>query len=223
MNLWLIPIFPLLGFLLNGLLGRRFSKPVINVIAVGSVMLSFLWVLKTLNGLYPIEQPYLEHYFTWIQSGTLNISVDFVVDRLTAVFLLIVTGVGLLIHTYALGYMAHEGGYYRFFAYLNLFMFFMLTLVLGANYMVMFVGWEGVGLCSYLLIGFYYDKNVAADAGKKAFIANRIGDFGFLLGIFLIFNTFGTADYGKVFALASANPAAYAGIATTICLLLFVG
>src|ERR1051325_4262005 len=119
--------------------------------------------------------------------------------------------------------MAHETGYTRFFTYLNLFMFMMLLLVLGANYIVMFVGWEGVGLCSYLLIGFYYNKNEAADAGKKAFIANRVGDFGFILGIFLIFNTFGTADYGKVFALASANPTAYASIATAICLLLFVG
>ena len=121
--------------------------------------------------------------------------------------LLIVTWIGFLIHVYATGYMAHEEGYTRFFAYLNLFMFMMLLLVLGANYLVMFVGWEGVGLCSYLLIGFYYDKNFAADAGKKAFIVNRIGDFGFVLGIFLIFNTFGTADYAKVFALASANPA----------------
>src|SRR5688572_8676812 len=119
--------------------------------------------------------------------------------------------------------MSHEKGYTRFFTYLNLFMFMMLLLVLGANYIVMFVGWEGVGLCSYLLIGFYYDKNFAADAGKKAFIVNRIGDFGFILGIFLIFNTFGSADYSTVFAAASANPGAYGGAATAICLLLFVG
>src|SRR5439155_488184 len=124
---------------------------------------------------------------------------------------------------YATGYMAHDSGYTRFFTYLNLFMFMMLLLVLGANYIVMFVGWEGVGLCSYLLIGFYYDKNFAADAGKKAFIVNRIGDFGFILGIFLIFNTFGSADYGKVFAAASAHPHTYAGGATAICLFLFVG
>src|SRR5687767_3177437 len=138
--------------------------------------------------------------------------------------LMIVTWIGFLIHVYATGYMAHEKGYTRFFTYLNLFMFMMLLLVLGANYIVMFVGWEGVGLCSYLLIGFYYDKNFAADAGKKAFITNRIGDFGFILGIFLIFNTFGTADYGKVFALAAEGGAAqYGGVATAICLLLFVG
>ncbi len=133
MQLWLIPIFPLLGFLLNGLFGRRFPKPVINAIAAGSVLLSFLWVLKTLSGwlLGGHGNPYIEHYFTWIQSGALNISVDFAVDRLTAVMLMVVTGVGFLIHVYAIGYMAHEGGYYRFFAYFNLFMFFMLVLVLA--------------------------------------------------------------------------------------------
>src|SRR5277367_5090690 len=224
MNLWLIPIFPLLGFLINGLLGSRFSKQVINFIAVGSVMLSFLWVLKTLNGLYPIDQPFIEHYFTWIQSGSLNISVDFGVDRLTAVFLLIVTGVGLLIHTYALGYMAHEGGYYRFFAYLNLFMFFMLTLVLAHNYLLLFVGWEGVGLCSYLLIGFYFLEGFATSAGNKAFIVNRIGDFGYSLAAFLIFKQFGSTDFTKVFAGANAMPVEHSfGLLTGICLLLLVG
>src|SRR5579864_4722172 len=160
MQLWLIPILPLAGFVLTGVLGRRLSKAAVNVIALGSVLLSFLWVLKTLSGLgvfgggNPLDTPYLEHYYTWIQSGLLNISIDFAVDRLTSVMLLIVTGVGFLIHVYAVGYMAHEGGYYRFFAYLNLFMFFMLVLVLGANFLLLFVGWEGVGLCSYLLIGF---------------------------------------------------------------------
>jgi NADH-quinone oxidoreductase subunit L len=154
-----------------------------------------------------------------------NFSIDFAfrVDPLSCTMLMIVTWIGFLIHVYATGYMSHEKGYTRFFTYLNLFMFMMLLLVLGANYIVMFVGWEGVGLCSYLLIGFYYDKNFAADAGKKAFIANRVGDFGFVLGIFLIFNTFGTADYGRVFAMASAHGHAYGGVATAICLLLFVG
>src|ERR1700733_6880642 len=132
MQLWLIPILPLAGFALNGLFGRRLSKAVINSIAVGSVVLSFLWVLKTLNALgvfsggNALETAYVEHYYTWIQSGALNIGADFAVDRLTAVMLMIVTGIGSLIHIYAVGYMAHEGGYYRFFAYLNLFMFFML-------------------------------------------------------------------------------------------------
>jgi NADH-quinone oxidoreductase subunit L len=157
MLLWLIPLFPLAGFAINGIFGRRFPKALVNAVAVGSVLLSFLWVLKTLAAGAPLNGPITERYFTWIQSGTLSIGVDMTVDRLTAVMLLIVTGIGSLIHIYSIGYMAHEGGYYRFFAYMNLFMFFMLTLVLAANYLVLFVGWEGVGLCSYLLIGFYFD------------------------------------------------------------------
>ena len=220
MALWLIPILPLAGFLINGIFGRRFSKAMVNAVAVGSVVLAFLWVLKTLCGLGSMETPYIERYFTWIQSGSLNIGCDFAVDRLTAVMLLIVTGVGSLIHIYATGYMAHEGGYYRFFAYLNLFMFFMLILVLAQNYLLLFVGWEGVGLCSYLLIGFYFDKKFATDAGNKAFIVNRIGDFGFSLGMFLIFVNFGSLDFGKVFAQA---PAASTTLLTTIGLLLLVG
>src|SRR5258708_24014276 len=188
----MILLLPLAGFALNGLFGRRFSKTAINSIACGSVLLSFMWALKTLAGLQvfsggnALEQAYREHYFTWIQSGMLNIGVDFAVDRLTAVMLMIVTGVGFLIHVYAVGYMAREGGYARFFAYLNLFMFFMLIPVLGANFLLLFVGWEGVGLCSYLLIGFYFLEKFATDAGNKAFIVNRIGDFGFALAIFLV-------------------------------------
>src|SRR5450432_1754676 len=203
MQLWLIPILPLLGFLLNGIFGKRLAKPVINAIAVGSVVLSFLWVVKTLNALGVfsggLDQTYKEHYYTWIQSGALNIGVDFAIDRLTAVMLMVVTGVGALIHIYATGYMAHEGGYYRFFAYLNLFMFFMLVLVLGANYLILFVGWEGVGLCSYLLIGFYFLEQYATNAGNKAFIVNRIGDFGFSLAVFLIVIHFGSLDFATVF------------------------
>ena len=224
MNLWLIPIFPLLGFLANGLFGRRIPKALINTIAVGSVALSFAWVVKTLLGLSPIETKYVEHYFTWIQSGMLNIGVDFAVDRLTAIMLMVVTGVGLLIHIYAVGYMEHEGGYYRFFAYLNLFMFFMLILVLAQNYLLLFVGWEGVGLCSYLLVGFYLTEQFATTAGNKAFIVNRIGDFGFSLAIFLIFRQFGSLDFSKVFDAAKGMPVeAGAGILTTITLLLLVG
>ena len=131
-----------------------------------------------------------------------SVGCDFSVDRLTAVMLLVVTGVGSLIHIYAIGYMAHEGGYYRFFAYLNLFMFFMLMLVLAANFLLLFVGWEGVGLCSYLLIGFYFDKKFATDAGKKAFIVNRIGDFGFSLAMFLIVRQFRLARFREVFTAA---------------------
>jgi NADH-quinone oxidoreductase subunit L len=220
MQLWLIPTLPLAGFLINGLFGRRFPKSLVNVFAIGSVVLSFLWVLKTLTALAPLNNSYSEHYFTWIQSGALKIGWDMSVDRLTAVMLLVVTGIGSLIHIYSIGYMAHEGGYYRFFAYLNLFMSFMLTLVLAANYVVLFVGWEGVGLCSYLLIGFYFDKKFATDAGNKAFIVNRIGDFGFSLAMFLIFKQFGSFDFGTVFAQA---PGASTGLLTTIGLLLMVG
>jgi NADH-quinone oxidoreductase subunit L len=238
--LLLIPLLPALGALVNGLRAAanphtHKSRAVTNAIALGSTGLSALlaaWtVISYVSG--GMSAAFQHTYYTWIPAGLghvgangiANFAADFAfrIDTLSCTMLLIVTWIGFLIHVYATGYMAHEEGYTRFFTYLNLFMFMMLLLVLGANYMVMFVGWEGVGLCSYLLIGFYYDKNFAADAGKKAFVANRIGDFGFILGIFLIFNTFGTADYQKVFALASANPAAYAGIATTICLLLFVG
>ncbi len=220
MQLWLIPILPLAGFAINGLFGRRFSKTLVNTVAIGSVLLSFAWVLKTLLGLGGLEHTYIEHYFTWIQSGALQINCDFAVDRLTAVMLLVVTGIGLLIHIYSIGYMAHEGGYYRFFSYLNLFMFFMLVLVLGANYLLLFVGWEGVGLCSYLLIGFYFDKKFAADAGKKAFIVNRIGDFGFTLAAFYMFKQFGSLDFTRVFEQA---PAAPVSALTVIGLLLMLG
>jgi NADH-quinone oxidoreductase subunit L len=219
MQLWLIPILPLAGFLINGLFGRRFSKGMVNAIAIGSVALSFAWVLKTLSGI-DLSHPYSERCFTWIQSGALTVNFEFTVDKLTAVMLLVVAGVGALIHVYSIGYMAHEGGYYRFFAYLNLFMFFMLTLVLAANYLVLFVGWEGVGLCSYLLIGFYFDKKFATDAGNKAFIVNRIGDFGFSLGLFYIFKHFGSLDFKTVFEQAAGKPE---GMLTLIGLLLMVG
>jgi NADH-quinone oxidoreductase subunit L len=223
-HLWLIPAFPLAGFLVNGIAGRRLPKPIINAFAVGSVLLSFLWVLKVLAGLQPLEAAYTERYFTWIQSGALQIGFDFMVDRLTAVMLLVVTGVGLLIHIYSIGYMAHEQGYDRFFAYLNLFMFFMLVLVLAANYLVLFIGWEGVGLCSYLLIGFYYLKKSATDAGKKAFVVNRVGDLGFSLGMFLTALTFGSLDFATVFGRAQAEGAALnPQTVTLICLLLLVG
>ena len=219
MQLWLIPILPLAGFLINGLFGRRFSKGIVNAIAIGSVALSFAWVVKTLLGL-DLSHPYSERYFTWIESGAFRVDFEFTVDKLTAVMLLVVTGVGALIHVYSIGYMAHEGGYYRYFAYLNLFMFFMLTLVLAANYLVLFVGWEGVGLCSYLLIGFYFDKKYCTDAGNKAFIVNRIGDFGFSLGLFYIVTHFGSLDFQTVFAQAAGKPE---GVLTVIGLLLMVG
>jgi NADH-quinone oxidoreductase subunit L len=224
MNLWLIPIFPLLGFLVNGLFGERLAKPVIGAIAVGSVGASFLFVLLTISRLMPFSAGYTEHYFTWIQSGALSIGCDFTIDRLTAVMLLVVTGVGLLIHTYAIGYMEHEGGFYRFFAYLNLFMFFMLILVLASNLLLLFVGWEGVGLCSYLLVGFYFTERFATDAANKAFIVNRIGDFGFMLGVLLTVIFFHSLDFGRIaLALGSAPVETSAGVLTLITLLLFLG
>ncbi len=223
-HLWLIPALPLAGFLVNGVLGRRVSKAVVHSVAIGAVALSFLWVLKTLSGLMPLETAHVERYGSWIATGSLEFALEFAVDRLTAVMLLVVTGVGLLIHIYSVGYMAHEGGYYRFFAYLNLFMFFMLTLVLANNFLLLFVGWEGVGLCSYLLIGFYFLRRSATTAGNKAFIVNRIGDFGFSLAMFLMVVTFGSLEFSKVFAGVEGMPVeATAGVVTAICLLLFVG
>jgi NADH-quinone oxidoreductase subunit L len=219
MQLWLIPLLPFAGFLVNGLFGRRFSKSMVNAVAIGSVVLSFAWVVKTLLSV-DLDGANTEHYFTWIQSGALTVGCDMTVDRLTAVMLLVVTGIGSLIHIYSIGYMAHEGGYYRFFAYLNLFMFFMLVLVLAANYLLLFVGWEGVGLCSYLLIGFYFDKKFATDAGNKAFIVNRIGDFGFSLAMFYMVRNFGSLDFGTVF---KAAPGASEATLTTIGLLLLLG
>ena len=219
MQLWLIPVLPLLGFLINGLFGRRFSKSLVSAVAIGGVALSFAWALRAILAV-DLDHAYVEHYFTWIQSGALTVNCDFAVDRLAAVMLMVVTGVGLLIHVYSIGYMAHEGGYYRFFAYLNLFMFFMLTLVLAANYLVLFVGWEGVGLCSYLLIGFYFDKKFATDAGNKAFIVNRIGDFGFSLAMFYIFKNFGSLDFATVFGNAASKTE---HMLTVIGLLLLVG
>jgi NADH-quinone oxidoreductase subunit L len=219
-NLWLIPALPFIGFLINGIFGRKLSKTIINAVAVGSVVLSFLWVVKTGLGSDWGANPIQEHYFTWIRSGEFNVGWDFAVDKLTMIMLMIVTGIGSLIHIYATGYMAHDEGYYRFFAYLNLFMFFMLNLVLAGNYLLLFVGWEGVGLCSYLLIGFYFVKKSATNAGNKAFIVNRIGDFGFSLAMFLLVANFGTLDFGKVFAAAPGKPVA---TLTAIALLMLLG
>ncbi len=219
-RLWLIPALPLLGFLLNGLFGRRFPKAVVNAIAIVSVLFSFVWVLKVFYTAGTLEIPVTERYFTWIQSGEFSVGWDFTVDRLTAIMLLVVTGIGSLIHIYSVGYMDHEEGYSRFFAYLNLFMAFMLTLVLAANYLLLFVGWEGVGLCSYLLVGFYFKRTAATNAGNKAFIVNRIGDFGFLLAMFMIVLQFGTLDFKTVMSSAPGRPEA---TLSTICLLMLLG
>src|SRR5215472_2961007 len=230
--LWLIPVLPLIGAATNGILGKRLPKTVVGVIGSGTVAVSFLIALRAFIAMLntPEQQlPILRDYFTWIQAGRFQAQAGFMLDHLSGLMILIVTGVGLLIHIYSAGYMAHEEGYYRYFAYLNLFVFFMLTLVLANNYLLMFVGWEGVGLSSYLLIGYWFTRKSAADAGKKAFIVNRIGDFGFLLAIMLIFWTFDRIVFAGVFARLqdttsfSPEPLGTVGVLTTIGLLLFVG
>ncbi|HEX7551507.1 MAG TPA: proton-conducting transporter membrane subunit, partial [Candidatus Methylomirabilis sp.] len=216
--IWLVPVLPLVGVVINGIFGR-WTRERAHILGVGTTGLSFLIAFgiflqaaggATLNW----------DVYTWIPVGEFTASVGFLVDPLSAVMMLVVTFVGFLIHVYSVGYMGHEGGYYRFFGYLNLFVFFMLMLVLANNYALMFVGWEGVGLCSYLLIGFYFDKKFATDAGNKAFIVNRIGDFGFSLAMFYIFKNFGSLDFDKVFHQAASAPE---WVLTTIGLLLMVG
>src|SRR5580658_3665613 len=233
-HLWIILALPLLGSAINGLFGKTFSKPLVNTFAVGSVVLSFLAAAEAVHEFFllaPGQIPYVKSYFTWMLGGAATahpFRVDFAlqVDQLTVVMLLVVTFVGMLIHIYSTGYMAHEGGYYRFFCYLNLFMFFMLTLVMAGNLVLMFVGWEGVGLCSYLLIGFWFPRKSAIDAGKKAFITTRIGDVGFTVGILLAFWTFSSVDFGTIFlkvANAPVEGVGQIGVLTTIALLLFAG
>ena len=200
---------------------------------LGSTGLSFACALEAVREFLDYfaqnHQPYVKQFFDWIVAGNFRAGFDLQLDQLTVVMVLVVTGVGFLIHIYSMGYMAHEGGYYRFFSYLNLFMFFMLILVLAANYVLLFVGWEGVGLCSYLLIGFYFLKKSAADAGKKAFIVNRIGDFGFMLGMFLLFRTFHSLDFGDRVRDRLRNQRWHRaamgqfGTLTVACLLLFMG
>src|SRR6186713_739916 len=227
--LWIIPVSPLLGAIINGVLGRRFSKSVIGIIGAGSVALSFAVSLGAFLQMLRMPEeslPIVHNYFVWIQAGEFQANFGFLLDHLSGVMILIVTGVGFLIHVYSTGYMHDDDGFYRFFAYLNLFMFSMLTLVLANNYLLMFVGWEGVGLCSYLLIGFWFGKKSATDAGKKAFVVNRVGDFGFILAAMLIFWTFKSVDYGQVYAAAASfpvEPLGMVGTITAICLLMFVG
>ncbi len=228
-HLWIILALPLAGSAINGLLGKNWPKSAVNSVAIGSVSLAFLAVVETVREFLQLpanQVPWVRTYFPWMTAGAFKVNFALQVDQLTIVMLLTVTFVGTLIHIYSTGYMAHEGGYYRFFSYLNLFMFFMLTLVLAANIVVMFVGWEGVGLCSYLLIGFWFLKQSAISAGKKAFITTRIGDFGFTIGILLLFWTFRSVDFGTIFSQVSNMPSetmTQAGVLTTICILLFTG
>ena len=229
-NLWIIPLLPLAGAAMNGLLGKQWPQSRVNAVGLSSVSLTFLAVIELAREFLalPVAQiPWVRSYAPWMVAGNFRADFNFQVDQLTIVMLGVVSGVGLLIHIYSTGYMAHEGGYYRFFSYLNLFMFFMLTLVMAGNLVLMFVGWEGVGLCSYLLIGFYFLRKSAADAGKKAFIVTRIGDVGFTVGILLVFWTFGSVNFSEIFKQASVMPVEgttqIGGTLTVICLLLFAG
>ncbi|MBA3243112.1 MAG: hypothetical protein H0T60_17980, partial [Acidobacteria bacterium] len=290
--IWLVPILPLLGAAINGLLGRRFrfSERIVSVVAVGSVALAFLISVGAVAsygfGEHPIwPRPYVTSEdgafgYTWIPGGgvelsqglaeraeietgeklleearrarverglgandpvlvggskaeerkgvgaLLDVEWSFQLDALSSIFMLIVTGVGLCIFVFATGYMHGDSGFYRFFAYLGLFMFSMLVLVMGSNFMMMFVGWEGVGLCSYLLIGYYFDRREAGDAARKAFITNRIGDFGFALAVFAIIATFGSTQYTSVMEQARTYPMELIGtwgIMSWIALGLFIG
>jgi NADH-quinone oxidoreductase subunit L len=229
LHLWLIPLLPFAGFLLNGILGARLPKWLATTIGLVTPFVSFVVVLnaaRSFFGMGPalVSLPYVETCpFPWLAVGTLHVDFNFVLDQLSLVMLLVVTGVGFLIHIYSVGYMGHDKGYARYFSYLNLFLFFMTMLVLAGNVLLMFVGWEGVGLASYLLIGFWYQKDSAANAGKKAFIVNRIGDFGFLIGIFLLIANFGTLTFTEISAKLAANPAWQGGILTVTALCLLVG
>jgi NADH-quinone oxidoreductase subunit L len=227
--LLLIPLLPFAGFLLNAGLGRRLTKTATGVIACGAMLLSFAIsaaAVARLVGLEPENRAIAQRAFTWITSGDFSVGLTLRLDPLSSVMILVITGIGLLIHIYSTAYMHEESDaeYARYFSYLNLFASFMLVLVLGANFLVMFVGWEGVGLCSYLLIGFWYQKKSASDAGKKAFIVNRIGDWGFILGVLLIFVRFGSLDFQEVARAAAAlSPETAFGTMSVITLLLFVG
>ena len=242
-HIWLIPLFPALGAVCMFFFGRKLTKSVVNGICVGVVVLAFAWACLAVwqytdySAANP-GKPFEKVMYTWMGTGDSSLSyvmhggrpaefradAGFLLDPLSAIWLLFVTGVGMLIHIYSIGYMGHEGGYYRFFGYLNLFMFSMLTLVLANNYAVMFVGWEGVGLCSYLLIGFYFQRHSASTAANKAFIVNRIGDAGFILGMFTIAWYFGSMQYTKVNLLARSGQFHIGDpVITTACLLLFVG
>ncbi|RZJ58925.1 MAG: NADH-quinone oxidoreductase subunit L, partial [Flavobacterium sp.] len=221
--IWLVPLLPFLGFVINGLGRKSLSKGLVGIIGSGVILASFIISVVIFFSLQGDTQKSHEVFlFDWISAGALHIPLSFLVDPLSSIMLLIITGIGFLIHLYSTSYMHDDEGFGKFFSYLNLFVFFMLLLVLGSNYIVMFIGWEGVGLCSYLLIGFWYTNSAYASAAKKAFVMNRIGDLGFLLGVFLIFTTFGSVEFAKVFPQA-ANMLPGQNTLFLITILLFIG
>ena len=225
----LIPLLPFIGFLINGVFGRRLSKAVSGLVACLAVGGAF--VVAVVNVWALVQQPVSarvieQTVFWWISSGDLQVPMQFRLDPLGALMVLVVSGIGALIHVYSTSYMHEEtdGEYARYFSYLNLFAAFMLVLVLGANFVVMFVGWEGVGLCSYLLIGYWYKKKSASDAGKKAFVVNRIGDFAFLIGMFMAFREFGTLDFLAIAEKTTLyQPDVVFGALSVMTLLFFIG
>jgi len=225
--IWLAVLLPFLGFLANGWLSffRPDAKRAVSVIGVGVLVASFISALAGVVGLAGAvhDAPYIVHLWSWIPVGELQVDLAFQVDELSAVMLMVVTGVGAMIHVFSVGYMREDRSYPRYFAYLNLFVFFMLMLVLGASFPVLFVGWEGVGLCSYLLIGFWFDDEAKATAGKKAFIMNRIGDVGLLLAMFMIFQAVGSLDFLEVFEAAPDAFVTNGPVITLITLFLFLG
>lgn len=227
--LYLIPLLPLIAAGVNGIFGKQLRRTLVSVISCGLVSFSFLIALGCFSELLklpPAQRRVVLFFYNWIQAGSFQARLAYLLDPLSMTMILIVTGIGFLIHVYSVGYMAEDPGYYRFFAYLNLFICAMSVLVLADNYLLMFVGWEGVGLCSYLLIGFYLDRKSAGDAAKKAFVVNRVGDFGFALGLLLIFATFGSVDYTTVFdrvAEQASGPEGGFGVLSWIALLLFIG
>jgi NADH-quinone oxidoreductase subunit L len=225
---WLIPMFPAIGFLINGFFGRRYSKKVVGWVACSALGLSFLTsilIFFELIGRPPTERVFEKVIFDWVVSGSFQTVIGYQIDPLSILMALVVSGVSFFIHIYSLGYMHDDPGYPRYFTYLNLFVFMMLNLILANNFLLMFVGWEGVGLCSYLLIGFWFEKDSAANAGKKAFVVNRVGDFGFILGMFLLFTSLGkhgiwTLDFTEVFANVNKLDTA---TVTAITILFFIG
>ena len=227
LHLWLIPLLPFAGFLINGIIGGKLPKWLVTTVGLAAPFVSFAVVVNAARGLLgftPVTLPNVETCpQAWISAGIVHVNFSLVLDQLSMVMLLVVTGVGFLIHVYSVGYMHDDAGYARYFSFLNLFLFFMTTLVLAGNVLLMFVGWEGVGLASYLLIGFWFQKDSASNAGKKAFVVNRIGDFGFLIGIFLLLGNFGTLTFSQIGARLTADPTWQGGILNLIGLCLLFG
>jgi NADH-quinone oxidoreductase subunit L len=224
---WLIPVFPAIGFLINGLFGRRLGRKVVSWVGPSVIGLSFLTsilIFFELIGRPPTQRLFEKVIFDWVVSGSFQTVIGYQIDPLSILMALVVSGVSFFIHIYSVGYMHDDPGYTRYFTYLNLFVFMMLNLILANNFLLMFVGWEGVGLCSYLLIGFWYERDSASNAGKKAFVVNRVGDFGFILGMFMLFINFGTLDFTDIFGSLQKNPNLLdTATVTTITILLFVG